>query len=78
MTKYRVRVEFAAIETITYEVEVEDETKLDFVLNDLEARGEHEAAIELGRMIDADPNSGRIISTEQVIVQKRPELKIVE
>lgn len=78
MTKYRVRVEFAAIETITYEVDVEDETKLDFVVEDLAARGEHEAAIEVSRTIEADPTSGSIVSTEQVIIEKRPELRIVE
>ena len=78
MKKYRVSVEYAAVETITYQLEVEDEAKLDFVIEDLIARGEHEAAIEVGRRIDVIPNTGAVQLVSIVDEPpKRPNLRIV-
>ena len=78
MKKYRVSVEYSAIETITYQLEVEDETKLDFVVEDLIARGEHESAIEVGRTLDVIPDTG-VAGLVSVVdeIPTRPNLRIV-
>lgn len=77
--KYKVRLAYQAIETIAYEIDVDDETKLDFIVEDLVARGEHELAIETNRSIEAIPESGTIESIETIAPPiARPNLRLVE
>ncbi len=68
--RYQVRIEYASIETVTYEVEAEGEPELTITLNDFLDRGEHVAMIERSRTIDVDEKSASITFVKEIEVDE--------